>query len=87
MNKPIKVAETTQDPLKKLVYEVFELNAVGKELLKKMHEAYVDGPVFPCNPIQLQQFGSADIYAGFRSGQANVIKWIELQIQMCKDGN
>lgn len=69
------------------MFGVFELNVEGKKLLQKLHELYIDSVAFPAIPAQLTQFGSPEIYAGFKSGQANVIKFLEFQIKQIKDGN
>jgi len=86
---PPQVAEASQDEtdLRKLIHEVFAASECGQSLLKKLHELYVDISTFPSHPNQIAQFGSTEAYCGFRSGQSNVIKWIEFQIQSCKEGN
>lgn len=65
-----------------LVNEVFNKYEPGKKLLAKLKNLYVSDKycavVFPVNvPAILQQFGTVEVYTGYRSGQASVIFGIE----------
>jgi len=72
-----------------LAYEVFEKSEAGKKLLKKLKEYYIsdkyNGVIFPRDmQLVLRNFGSVEVYAGYRSGQASVIFAIEHLIEAYK---
>jgi hypothetical protein len=65
-----------------LAYEVFEKSEAGKKLFKKLKDLYINNKysalVFPANMQAVnQQFGSIEVYTGYRSGQNSIIFGIE----------
>lgn len=64
-----------------LVNNVFECDENGKKLFSVLKDLYVSNSfsagVLPCPANVLPQFGSAEVYMGFREGQKNVIFFLE----------
>lgn len=70
-----------------MIYRLFELSEDGKKFLTDMKKMLGECAPFPMayDPISgassLAQYGnSVEVYAGFKSGQLNLIKYIEASI-------
>ena len=50
----------------------------GVELLNELKMMLANDPALPKHPDILAQFGGADNFMAFRSGQASMIKYVEL---------
>lgn len=79
----IKEQEEKNATLNSLIYERFS-GEQGKMLLNEFRQRFIEFPIYPIrNSESLAMYGgSNEIYMGFRSGQANVVHWIEARMQM-----
>lgn len=84
-NEPNKPTE-----LMLLIDAVFDKTPAGKKVLTALKDIYVSNKntalVWPANvEAVLKQFGSVEVYSGFKAGQAGVIFWIESMIEAVKN--
>lgn len=63
------------------IYNLFEMNTDGKKFLDEIKTMLGSCAPFPMVAAGLEQYGnSVEVYAGFKSGQLNLIKYIESAI-------
>ena len=67
------------------IYNLFEMNEDGKKFLEEIKTMLGTCAPFPMT-VTLQEYGnSVEVYAGFKSGQLNLIKYIEAAIMQYKN--
>jgi hypothetical protein len=72
-----------------LINHIFNRTEEGKRLLAVLKDIYISNKyrafTFPANmEMVLKQYGSVEVYAGYREGQRGVIFWLESMIDAYK---
>lgn len=59
-----------------LIYNVFELNPLGKELLSILTDSYHESQSFPANKSMIDSHGGVLAYLAYKDGQRHFLRTI-----------
>lgn len=74
------MSENFEKYLAMLTHEVFVINKHGQELFKHLKDFFLNQPLLGNPSVNLDKFGGAAGYLGFRSGERNVFNLIDMLI-------